>query len=107
MEMSEIPNAGCGAFLTFLGARHLKSKAYSKLIPKSASKVLVLDDLQAVSHQGFGINVRIAGEMVDGKRASRPKGIGPDFAYDEADYEASPTTVFSSEGNGNGMIQYV
>jgi hypothetical protein len=103
---SKIPNAGLGAFLTFLGARHLKDEAYGKKGPKLTQKKLELEDtLEALGERGHGIHVRLAGEAIDERKAVSPEGIGPEREYTESDYEPSPTTVFSSRGQHNGLIR--
>ena len=106
VSTSGIPNAGNGAFLTFLGARHLKDEAFSRSPQKTLQKPLIIDDdLEAIGDQGFGIHVKLTGSSIDEHQASRPFGIGPNRAYSECDYEASPTTVFSSRGKGNGLVR--
>jgi hypothetical protein len=103
---SKIPNAGLGAFLTFLGARHLKDEAFGKKGPKPIQKSLQLEDtLEAFGESGHGMHVRLTGEAIDERKALSPEGIGPERAYTESDYEPSSTTVFSSRGQDNGVIR--
>ena len=105
---SRIPNAGMGAFLTFLGARHRKVEADRKTAGKINHQQNVFPDhLEAMGDDGFGIHVKLAGEVVNEGKAERPKGIGPNHIFEESDFEEepSPTTEFSRHGEGNGLIR--
>jgi len=104
VQKSTIPGSGNGAFLTFLGARHLKlSKQRVEPMPKRHQHCF--EELEAIGDDGSGINVKLTGEVRNDGKFERPRGIGPCHAYDESDYEPSDTTVFSSQGKGNSIIR--
>lgn len=106
VDKSTIPNSGNGAFLTYLGARHLKPGAYRKEAEIQKKKELHCHaELEASNAHGFCMNVKFTGEVVNNGKFERKYGIGPNFIYDESDYESSPSTVFSSAGDGNGLVR--
>jgi hypothetical protein len=89
--------------LTYLGARTLKPESQGRKKAERHGLVFV-DDLEIMSDDSFGVNVKLVGDSIDGGASSNPRAIGPGGIYEESDYEPSPKTRFCTFAEGNGLI---
>lgn len=103
VDKSNIPNAGRGVFLHFIGARELKPsrKAWGKN-RKGWIRELP-EPLPAIYPHGLGVTVKLKGEeFPDPPKKVR---IGSKRIYTESDYVPAPQRKFSSLYTNCGTIE--
>mmetsp|Transcript_13805 Transcript_13805/g.33421 ORF Transcript_13805/g.33421 Transcript_13805/m.33421 type:complete len:1310 (-) Transcript_13805:736-4665(-) len=98
VDKSNIPNAGRGVFLKFIGARELKPSrmAWGKKGKHSTRRLP--NPLPARCPDGSGITVKLKGEKF-------PVRIGSKRIYTESDYVPAPRRTFSSLHPNCGAIE--
>ena len=96
MDKSNIPNAGRGVFLKFIGARELKPSRIGKKRKRSTRRLPA--PLPASCPDGSAITVMLKGEEL-------PAPIGSKRIYAESDFVPAPRRTFSSLHPNCGAIE--